>query len=184
MAASQYKITKSKRNGQAAFPKTLVEAVFWDEEKIPLAEALRKMQEEIEEGGSGEAVLYTEQDLTAAEQLQARQNIGIGLVDNSLQPGEYNVYTLLPNILYNLGEVVDESEQEYGIEFLLAPGAEGEVNHYYWTFDTPAEDLPTIWWPEGIVWNGGDAPEIAAEKRYEISVLDGVAAFMETDIPE
>lgn len=85
---------------------------------------------------------------------------------------------ILPNVLYNLGELTDDTE------FRLAPGAEGEVNHYYWTFDTPAEDLPTIFWPEDIlVWNGGEAPEIAAEKHYEISVLDGVAAFMETDIP-
>lgn len=86
---------------------------------------------------------------------------------------------MLPNILYELGELTDDTE------FTLAPGAEGEVNHYYWTFDTPASDLPTILWPEEIkLWNGGEAPEIAANKHYEISVLDGVALYVAIEMPD
>ena len=53
------------------------------------------------------------------------------------------------------------------------------MNHYYWTFDTPAT-APTITWPAGITsWAGGSAPTINASKHYEISVLNGVGAFLE-----
>lgn len=40
MAASKYRLSKSKKNGYAQYPKTIVEAVTWDEKKKPLAEVL------------------------------------------------------------------------------------------------------------------------------------------------
>jgi hypothetical protein len=53
------------------------------------------------------------------------------------------------------------------------------TNHYYWTFET-SSTAPTITWPVRITsWYGGGAPNIAASKHYEISVLDGVGCYIE-----
>lgn len=78
-----------------------------------------------------------------------------------------------PNILYVLGTLTGT------VTFSLAsPASQYMVNHYYWTFDT-GSTAPTVTWPSGLSWNGGSAPTVAANKHYEISVLEGVAAFME-----
>ena len=49
MGSSKYKLTRHKKNGVNAYPKTLVEAIYWDKEKKTLEEAL----EDLEEGGGG-----------------------------------------------------------------------------------------------------------------------------------
>ncbi len=78
-----------------------------------------------------------------------------------------------PNILYVLGTLAGT------VTFSLAsPASQYMVNHYYWTFDT-GSTAPTVTWPSGLSWNGGSAPTVAANKHYEISVLEGVAAYME-----
>lgn len=79
-----------------------------------------------------------------------------------------------PNILYNIGTLAGDTT------FALASPADANiVNHYYWTFDTPAT-APTITWPAGITsWAGGSAPTINASKHYEISVLNGIGVAME-----
>ena len=38
---------------------------------------------------------------------------------------------------------------------------------------------PTINWPSNMEWNGGSAPTITAGKKYEISIMNYVAAFFE-----
>ena len=79
----------------------------------------------------------------------------------------------VPNIFYNLGELTGN------ITFTLATPSDATiVNHYYWTFET-GSTAPTVTWPNGITWLGGSAPEISASKHYEISVLNGIGAFME-----
>lgn len=79
----------------------------------------------------------------------------------------------LPNVMYNLGELAGDTT------FTLAtPSDANIVNHYFWTFDTPAT-APTITWPSGISWFGGSAPTINASKHYEISVLNGIGVAME-----
>lgn len=118
-----------------------------------------------------DVIKYTEQTPTTAQQSQARKNIGIGIVDDTMP-----VDGMLPNVLYELGELDNDTE------FVLAAPVEGEVNHYYWTFDA-ANDI-TITWPADIlIWNGDDAPEITAGNHYEISVLNGVGAWLESSIP-
>lgn len=78
-----------------------------------------------------------------------------------------------PNVVYNLGTLAGNTS------FTLATPADNTiVNHYYWTFDTPSTP-PTIVWPTGLIWVGGSAPMVAASKHYEVSVISGVAAFME-----
>lgn len=79
----------------------------------------------------------------------------------------------LPNVLYNLGTLTGT------VTFSLATPADANiVNHYYWTFDTPST-APTITWPTGLTWVGGSAPTVAASKHYEVSILNGIAAYME-----
>lgn len=57
------------------------------------------------------------------------------------------------------------------------------LEYFHWIFDTGAT-APTVTWPSDIKeWAGGNAPTIAANKRYEVSVLKGVAVVLETDIP-
>ena len=79
----------------------------------------------------------------------------------------------LPNVFYNLGTLTGS------VTFALATPADATiVNHYYWTFET-GSTAPTITWPSGISWVGGSAPEISADKHYEISVLNGYGTFLE-----
>ena len=79
----------------------------------------------------------------------------------------------LPNVLYNLGTLTGS------VTFALATPADATiVNHYYWTFET-GSTAPTITWPAGVTWLGGSAPEISADKHYEISVLNGYGTFIE-----
>ena len=81
--------------------------------------------------------------------------------------------TVEPNVLHNFGTLTGAKT------FALAtPGDSSVVNHYYWTFDTSAT-APTITWPAGLSWLGGEAPEIAASKHYEVSVLNNIAIAME-----
>lgn len=80
----------------------------------------------------------------------------------------------LPNVVYNLGTLSGDTT------FLMASATDNTIaNIWYWTFDTPST-APTITWPQAITaWNGGSAPTINASKHYEISVLNGVACYME-----
>ena len=79
----------------------------------------------------------------------------------------------LPNVLYNLGTLTGS------VTFALATPADNTiVNHYYWTFEA-GSTAPTITWPAGVTWLGGSAPEISADKHYEISVLNGYGTFLE-----
>ena len=78
----------------------------------------------------------------------------------------------LPDVVYSLGTLSGT------ITFTLAAAVTGNVNHYFWMFDTDST-APTITWPSNITWASGSAPLIAASKHYEVSILDGIAAIME-----
>lgn len=79
-----------------------------------------------------------------------------------------------PNILYVLGTLTGT------VNFTLAsPESSAIINHYYWTFDT-GSTAPSITFPASVTaWVGGSAPTISASKHYEISILEGIGAFVE-----
>lgn len=84
---------------------------------------------------------------------------------------------LLPRVLYNLGLL--ESE----VNLALAESEDG-INHYYLAFDTGATP-PTIDWPTEVkAWENDEAPTLAANKHYEVSILDGVGAWLECSLQE
>lgn len=69
------------------------------------------------------------------------------------------------------------------VSFLLNNPDYAALEYYHWIFDT-GSTAPTITWPSDIKeWAGGNTPTIAANKRYEVSILNGVAVVLETDIP-
>ena len=77
-----------------------------------------------------------------------------------------------PDVVYSLGTLSGT------ITFSLASPVTGNVNHYFWMFDTDST-APTINWPAGLTWAAGSAPTVAASKHYEISVLNGIAYYSE-----
>ncbi len=77
-----------------------------------------------------------------------------------------------PDVVYSLGTLSGT------ITFSLASPVTGNVNHYFWMFDTGVS-APTIIWPAGLTWADGSAPTVAASKHYEISIMDGIAAYLE-----
>ena len=77
-----------------------------------------------------------------------------------------------PDVVYSLGTLSG------AITFSLASPVTGNVNHYFWMFVTGVS-APTITWPAGITWAAGSAPTVAANKKYEISILNGVAYYSE-----
>lgn len=81
---------------------------------------------------------------------------------------------LLPNVFYELGELTGSVTID-----LATPSVPGILNHYYFTFET-GNTAPTITWGALITsWYGGSAPTISAGKHYEVSVINGVAVYME-----
>ena len=78
----------------------------------------------------------------------------------------------LPDVVYSLGTLTGS------VTFALAAAVTGNVNHYFFMFSTGGT-APTITWPTGITWAAGSAPTVAANKKYEISILDGVAYYSE-----
>lgn len=83
----------------------------------------------------------------------------------------------LPNVMYNIGPVTANTT------FLMQnPTNNTIVNHYYWTFDI-LQNTPTITWPSQIqYWAAGSAPGISQRTHYEISVINGIATYMEVDL--
>lgn len=78
----------------------------------------------------------------------------------------------LPDVVYELGELSGT------VTFALAATVAGNINHYFWTFETGAS-APTVNWPAGLTWADGSAPTPGASKHCEVSVLGGVALYME-----
>jgi len=78
----------------------------------------------------------------------------------------------LPDVVYKLGTITGT------VTFSLASAVTGNINHYFWTFDTDST-APTITWPAGLTWADGAAPTVSASKHYEISVLNGIAYYSE-----
>ena len=114
-------------------------------------------------------------------------NVATDKADNSKTTGAKAVYDevhpavattipsggMLPNVMYRLGTKTGT------VSFTMASATDNTIiNHWYWTFET-STTAPTVTWPAAITgWIGGSAPTIEASKHYEISVLDGIGAFI------
>ena len=87
---------------------------------------------------------------------------------------------MLPNICYEYGTL--SSDTTFALD---STNIDSNIaNIYYWIFST-SSTAPTITFPNDITaWVGNclsnGAPVIAASKRYEISVKDGVAFIIES----
>lgn len=77
-----------------------------------------------------------------------------------------------PDVVYALGELSGS------VTFALASAVSGNVNHYFWTFETGAS-APTVTWPNSVTWLDGSAPTPGASKHCEVSILGGVGVYME-----
>ena len=100
-----------------------------------------------------------------------------GGVYNAINPALESTQPLtgmLPNIPYSFGTL--SADTTFTLD---TTNVTSGSNHYYWIFDIGGT-VPTITWPDGLTWYGGAAPVIQANKHYEISVLNGIAAYMET----
>lgn len=86
---------------------------------------------------------------------------------------------MVANTVYALGEL------NASTTFLLAAATDNAIaNVWTWTFSTGSTD-PMITWPQQItMWADGEAPDIEANKRYEVSVMDGLACVVSADIPQ
>ena len=82
--------------------------------------------------------------------------------------------TLAPNTLYVFTERTND------LKLTLGESLVGKVSEYH-CFIIAGATEPTVTYPDGITWNGGNAPTIAANKIYEISILGNVAAFFEVE---
>lgn len=87
-------------------------------------------------------------------------------------PSTTSSQELAPNTLYIF------ASRTSNLTLTLGTPIVGKANEYH-CFIVCGSTAPTVTWPSGISWNGGDAPTIAADKTYEISILNNVAAFFE-----
>ena len=79
---------------------------------------------------------------------------------------------LAPNVLYIF------STRTSTLTLTLGTPIDGIANEYHF-FVVCGSTAPTINFPSGIAWNGENAPEIAAGKTYEVSILNNIAAYFE-----
>lgn len=80
---------------------------------------------------------------------------------------------MLPNVFYDYGTLISN------MTFTLAPPQDSStINHYFFVFRT-GTTVPTITWPNSIIgWVNGSEPELQASCHYEISILNGYAAYL------
>lgn len=117
------------------------------------------------------AVLYVPQSLTDAQKLQARKNIDTRPTASTIPSGG-----MKPNVLYDLGTVTGSKT------FTCAAAQSGEYAHYYFIFQT-GNTVPTITWPSILTaWGNSQVPLIEANKKYEVSILNGVGLFIESSL--
>lgn len=79
---------------------------------------------------------------------------------------------LAPNVLYIFDNRTSTLTLTLGAKIV------GIANEYHF-FIVCGSTAPTVNFPSGISWNGGSAPAIAADKTYEVSILNNVAAYFE-----
>lgn len=130
------------------------------------------------EDGVGFESVASQQDGTIVITLTNRDTVTIDLnhshpqyyskaVESEQPPGGF-----LPDVIYKLGTLTGS------VTFVLAAAVTGNLNHYFWMFDTGGT-VPTVIWPSGITWAAGSAPTVAANKHYEVSILGGIAYYSE-----
>jgi hypothetical protein len=112
-------------------------------------------------------ILLTNGDTITVDLNHNHPQYGTIVADDTQPSGGF-----LPDVVYKLGTITGT------VTFALATAVTGNVNHYFWTFDT-SSTAPTITWPAGLTWAAGAAPTVSASKHYEISVLDGIAYYSE-----
>lgn len=80
---------------------------------------------------------------------------------------------LAPNTLYTF------ESRTNNLTLTLGTPIVGKASEYHLFLVAGA--AITVTWPSSISWNGGSAPTITAGNTYEVSILDGVAAFIEVE---
>ena len=100
-------------------------------------------------------------------QIQANAGIPTLTIPDSTASQE-----LAPNTLYIF------ATRTSTLTLTLGTPIVGIANEYHF-FVVCGSTAPTINFPAGITWNGGSAPTIAADKTYEVSILNNVAAYFE-----
>lgn len=89
---------------------------------------------------------------------------------------ESGTATLQPNTYY-----YNSTARSTNLTVALAPPTDSTIaNVYHLRLAIASGSTVTITWPNWQ-WNGGSAPTITAGKTYEVSILDGVAAFIEVE---
>lgn len=121
------------------------------------------------------AVLSLSQDILADKNSTVKAPSVKAYYEDAHPAMEYSqpVGGMLPNVFYDLGVLTG------GVTVSLAPPPDAAIlNHYFFVFRT-GETAPTISWPQSIIgWINGGAPELMALTHYEISIINGYAAYL------
>lgn len=134
---------------------------------------------------------YTAQNLTEAQKAQARANIGVSAGNSSSGGGsssggsgayaEVNhgtsdtTFTLTPNTFHVWDEVAS-------LDLSFADEQAGVANEYLFQF-TSGATATTLTLPDGLKWANNNAPTIAENMIYQVSVLKGLASVLEFNKP-
>ena len=132
------------------------------DQAIADAEAAKEHYDELAEQLSGVA-----QEATSHERLTKTE-----AAKDAAGEAQTAAQELAPNVLYIFSSRTNELTLTIGAPIV------GIANEYHF-FVVCGATAPTINFPAGITWNGGSAPTIAADKTYEVSILNNVAAYVE-----
>ena len=100
------------------------------------------------------------------------QHAGSSGIQTLTIPDTTSEQVLEPNVLY-----IFETRTST-LTLTLGTPIVGIANEYHF-FVVCGSIAPTINFPSGIAWNGGSAPTIAADKTYEVSILNNIAVYLE-----
>lgn len=118
------------------------------------------------------ALLHTEQELTDAQQEQARDNISAAPIVTIIAGGEGSITKeIKPNVYYMFGEVT-------GLTLTLAQGKQYVLNEYM--FEFVSGSTPTVLNEiSGIEWLGD---KIQSNRKYQASISNGIGILIGRNI--
>ena len=80
---------------------------------------------------------------------------------------------LLPNVAYKFTTRTND------LVLTLSPITDTTILNVYYFIINTGDTLPSITWPNGLVWYEDTTPTIAINKHYEFSIIDNVVKYYE-----
>ena len=150
---------------------------IYEHERIKLLNIILKKIKEIEESIQNKINQSINNLINGApESLDTLKELADAIVSiNTNTPKETSIPNdgFYPNIFYSIGEIQNNTE------FVLIEGEDENILNEYLIEFSIGNVVPQIVWPNGLSWLNEQAPELNANKTYQLSIVDNLAILAE-----